>query len=119
MNLDDVLDPVNNLFRRIVGGIELPNATGLARIDRDTMRPRVDDQRFSQRGGGARAALSIAYSLTLLNYTLQNALPSLLMVDSPQKNYGANELDKALSYRVYRRFLDLMQQRDDGVIPQS
>lgn len=121
-NLDDVLDPLNDLFRRIVGGIELPNATGRARIDRDTMLPWVDDQRFSQRGGGARAALSIAYSLALLNYTLQNALatlPSLLMVDSPQKNYGANEDDKALSHRVYRRFLDLVQQRDDDVIPQS
>jgi hypothetical protein len=114
-DIDDVMNQLNALFRVIVAAIALPNATGKARIDRDTLLPWVDEQRFSQRGGGARAALSIAYSLALLNYTLENALatlPSLLMVDSPQKNYGANQGDKALAHRVYERFLDLMQERD-------
>jgi hypothetical protein len=71
--------------------------------------PLVDEQRFGQRGGGARSAVSIAYSLTLLTYTLENPLarlPGLLIIDSPQKNFGANRDDKALAHRVYERFLD-------------
>ncbi|NUT52008.1 MAG: hypothetical protein HOV94_32650 [Saccharothrix sp.] len=113
-DLADVLAAVTDIFRRIIAAIQLPNATGRARIDPETWLPLVDEQKFTQRGGGARAAVSIAYSLTLLTYALENALvtlPSLLMIDSPQKNYGANSHDKSLAHRVYERFLDLMDDR--------
>ncbi|WP_338600769.1 AAA family ATPase [Saccharopolyspora sp. SCSIO 74807] len=116
----DVEDPeqvrsvLTGIFQHIVHSIGLPNATGHAWIDKDKWGPVVDGQKFTQRGSGARAAVSIAYSLALLTYSLENenvAAPTLLMVDSPQKNYGANTHDKKLAYRVYGRFLDLMDDR--------
>lgn len=108
-SLEDVVLSLNEIFRRIVQGIELPHATGQARLDPENLMPLVDEQKFAQRGGGARAAVSIAYSLTLLFYTLENELahlPGLLIIDSPQKNFGSNKVDKALAHRVYDRFLD-------------
>jgi len=107
--LENVVDALNAIFRRIVQGIELPHATGRARLDPGSLMPLVDEQKFGQRGGGARSAVSIAYSLTLLTYTLENKLaklPGLLIIDSPQKNFGANKDDKELAHRVYERFLD-------------
>ncbi|MDG4833992.1 AAA family ATPase [Solwaraspora sp. WMMD1047] len=112
--LEDVLSAINGIFESIVKGIELPNATGQARLDPESLLPLVDEQAFTRRGGGARAAVSIAYSLSLLTYTLENGLarlPALLMIDSPQKNFGANKDDKALAHRVYERFLDYMGER--------
>jgi hypothetical protein len=108
---DQVLERINRIFRDIITGIELPYSTGRARVDPQTLLPLIDDQTFEQRGGGARSAVSIAYSLALLAYTLENELarlPALLTIDSPQKNFGANETDKALARRVYERFLDHM-----------
>jgi hypothetical protein len=52
--------------------------------------------------------------LALLTYTLETdpaMLPSLLIIDSPQKNFGTNENDQLLVHRVYQRFLDLMADR--------
>jgi hypothetical protein len=109
--LDSVLPALDAIFQRVVQGIDLPHATGQARLDRESLLPLIDKQAFSQRGGGARSAVSIAYSLTLLTYSLEDRLaklPSLLMIDSPQKNFGANKDDKALGHRVYQRFLDYM-----------
>lgn len=111
--LEDVLQHLNGLFRRIIRGINLPNSTGRARLDSDTLLPLVDEQEFHKRGGGARAAVSIAYSLALLTYAREQEdakLPAFLMVDSPQKNLGSNQEDKALSHRVYERFIDYMNE---------
>jgi hypothetical protein len=109
---DDVLTALNAIFQGIVHGISLPHATGQARLDADSLLPLVDEQKFSQRGGGAKSAVSIAYSLSLLTYTLHNALsrlPSLLIIDSPRKNFGSNRDDQQLAHRVYERFLDHME----------
>ena len=114
--IGDVLDHLNGIFRRIIRGINLPNSTGRARLDAETLLPLVDEQEFRRRGGGARAAVSIAYSLTLLTYAREQAdakLPAFLMVDSPQKNLGSNHDDKALSRRVYERFIDYMNELDN------
>lgn len=111
---EDVLAQLNTTFQNIVMNIGLPHATGRARLDPATLLPLVDEQTFSQRGGGARVAVSVAYSLALLTYTLErefSQLPSLLMIDSPQKNFGANKDDKALSHRVYEQFLNNMAER--------
>lgn len=108
---EDVLAHLSSIFRKIIRVIELPNATGKARLDPDSLLPLVDEQRFSQRGGGARSAVSIAYSLALLTYAREDAdsdLPTLLMVDSPKKNFGSNKDDAALARRVYQGFIDYM-----------
>lgn len=57
--------------------------------------------RTRRRGGGVRAVSSIAYSLALLAYTMENAhratLPPFIMIDSPGKNFGAsNEAELAM-----------------------
>lgn len=111
---DEVLARLNEIFCRVIDAISLPHATGHARLDAETLLPLVDEQTFDQRGGGARSAVAVAYSLALLTYTLENPLanlPGLLIIDSPQKNFGANPHDKALAHRVYERFLDYMQER--------
>jgi DNA repair exonuclease SbcCD ATPase subunit len=113
--LEDVLEHLNGLFRQIIRGINLPNSTGRARLHAETLLPLVDEQEFHKRGGGARAAVSIAYSLALLTYVREQEdakLPAFLMVDSPQKNLGSNQEDKALSRRVYERFIDYMDELD-------
>jgi DNA repair exonuclease SbcCD ATPase subunit len=114
-SLEEVLEHLNQLFRRIILGIDLPNSTGRARLDPETLLPLVDEQPFHKRGGGARAAVSIAYSLALLTYVREQEdakLPAFLMVDSPQKNLGSNQEDKALSRRVYQRLIDYMSELD-------
>jgi hypothetical protein len=113
--LEEVIDHLNGIFRTIIAGIDLPNSTGKARIDSRTLLPLVDEQEFRKRGGGARAAVSIAYSLALLTFARERAdarLPAFLMVDSPQKNLGSNKDDKGLSRRVYERFIDYMGELD-------
>jgi hypothetical protein len=113
--LQEVLEHLNGLFRTITLGIGLPNSTGTARLDAETLLPLVDEQPFHKRGGGARAAVSVAYSLALLTYVREQKdakLPAFLMVDSPQKNLGSNQEDKALSRRVYQRFIDYMSELD-------
>ncbi|OAP19937.1 hypothetical protein A4R44_09341 [Amycolatopsis sp. M39] len=110
-NLDDVVRELNLAFRSIIRGIGLPNATGRAEIHPDTLLPIVDDQKFLSRGGGARSAVSIGYSLALLRYTMERStaqLPGFLAIDSPQKNFGSNSNDQALAHRVYERFLDYL-----------
>lgn len=109
-----VAETLTDIFRSTIADIGLPNATGRARIDADTLLPLVDEQPFEGRGGGARVAVSVAYSLTLLSYTLQvdqSSIPGLLIIDSPQKNLGTNNPDRELARRVYQKFLDALQIR--------
>ncbi|GAA1315815.1 hypothetical protein [Saccharothrix xinjiangensis] len=109
-----VAETLTDIFRRTVADIGLLNATGRARIDADTLLPWVDEQPFHSRGGGARVAVSVAYSLTLLSYTLQidqSSILALLMIDSPQKNLGTNTPGRELARRVYQKFLDALQTR--------
>ncbi|MET8763085.1 hypothetical protein [Lentzea sp. NPDC004782] len=113
-NRDDVAEALTDIFRRTIKSIEPPNSTGLARIDAKTLLPWVDEQPFESRGGGARVAVSVAYSLSLLSYTLETdqcGLPGLLIIDSPQKNLGTNDPDRGLARRVYQKFLDALQER--------
>jgi hypothetical protein len=53
-DVNEVVGDITNIFRRrIVKSIELPHATGRARIDSQSLLPLVDEQHFTQRGGGA------------------------------------------------------------------
>jgi hypothetical protein len=49
-SLEDVLEHLNELFRRVILGIDLPNSTGRARLDSETLLPLVDEQPFHKRG---------------------------------------------------------------------
>ncbi|WP_338596721.1 hypothetical protein [Saccharopolyspora sp. SCSIO 74807] len=116
---DDVLQRLNNLFGRVVSEFRLPWATGRARLDRDTLLPMVDDQDFDQRGGGSRTAVSVAYSLTLMMYALEDPtrfqLPQMLILDSPQKNLGRNDHDQDLATRIYRWIIDYFEVRREAL----
>jgi hypothetical protein len=108
----DLVPTLNDIFIRVLGRIAPPNWTGRARIDPATYLPEVDGLAFERRGGGARSTVAIAYSLTLLTYALENqdcALPSLLIIDSPRKNFGASASDRGLSDRVYEQILEYLE----------
>ena len=111
----DLISPANLLqhlrgvLRNILRRIELPHFTGRIRIDPDSLLPVIDGLDFDQRGGGARSAVSIAYSLALLAVTQEDSgslLPTLLMIDSPRKNFGASDTDRALADRIYSNLLE-------------
>lgn len=116
---DEVLQRLNNLFRQIVSEFRLPWATGRARLDQNTLLPMVDDQDFDQRGGGSRTAVSVAYSLTLMMYALEDPtrfqLPQMLILDSPQKNLGHNDHDQDLATRIYRWMIDYFEVRREAL----
>jgi hypothetical protein len=100
------------ILKRIMDKVQLPHWTGRAWINPETFLPVIDGMAFRQRGGGARSAVSIAYSLSLLTYALENAsttLPALLMIDSPRKNFGASASDQGLSDRLYEQILDYLK----------
>ncbi|MCA1224978.1 hypothetical protein [Saccharopolyspora sp. 6M] len=112
---EDVLQHIDDLFRRIVDAFDLPWSTGRARLHPETLLPMVDEQDFGQRGGGSRTAVSVAYSLALLMHALEDPmrsqLPTLLVLDSPQKNMGRNDPDQDLVTRMYTRISDYFEER--------
>jgi hypothetical protein len=105
-----VLDDLDEWFREVITALQLPWFRGEARLDRKTYLPIVDGQRFTQLGGGTKTAVNIAYSLALFRYALSQRtthLPSLLIIDSPRKNVGANPDDHALMERIYALVVDI------------
>jgi hypothetical protein len=61
-------------------------------------------------GGGILTALHIAYSLSLIDVSLDDAnvlLPAFLIIDSPRKAIGQTYDDAALSLRIYKRLISL------------
>jgi predicted nucleic acid-binding Zn-ribbon protein len=110
--IETLVEDLEGILTLIMNRIRPPHWTGRARIDPETFLPVIDGMGFAQRGGGGRSAVSIAYSLTLLTYTLENSdtlLPSLLMIDSPRKNFGASTTDQGLSDRLYEQILDYLK----------
>jgi hypothetical protein len=78
-------------------------------IDPDTYLPRLGHQSFDQLSvGGARKTLvNLAYHLANLIVSIEDfevGLPTLMIVDSPRKNVGENEDDRAVADAIYRRF---------------
>ncbi|MEV0466643.1 hypothetical protein AB0I30_23185 [Nocardia tengchongensis] len=91
--------------------MELPNATGAARIDGVSLLPLVDEQPFHARGGGSHVAVSVGYHLSLLRYALRHrecGVPAVLLIDSPAKNLGRNTNDRELVHRIYQRFMSIL-----------
>lgn len=111
---DAVVDELSKHFDETLADIGLPGYLGRAYIDPERLLPYVDGEPFRSRGGGGRTAVSLAYSLTLLQQSLRDeltALPCLLVIDSPKKGLGANKTDQEFARRVYQRFLDAMANR--------
>lgn len=106
---DDLLQHLRGTLQDILFRIDLPHFTGRVSINRDTLLPLIDGLDFDGRGGGARSAVSIAYSLALLAITQEGTgslLPTLLMIDSPRKNFGASIADTQLANRIYDGLLN-------------
>lgn len=116
---ETALARLDSLFSEIVRAFQLPWATGRARMDPVTWTPLVDEQDFGQRGGGSRTAVSVAYSLALLLYALEDPesfhLPHLLILDSPQKNFGRNNHDQGLAARMYDWLTGYLKHRIEAI----
>lgn len=109
---EEVISTLSAILTGVIDQIELPHWTRRARIHPDTFLPIIDTRAFEQRGLGARSAVSIAYSLTLLTHALERPevkLPGLLMIDSPGKNLGTSKSDQKIADRLYEQILDYLQ----------
>lgn len=102
------LGEVEEQFRAIIAGLNLPNQPG-ARIDSNSLLPKVRSGKLTKVGHGVRTAINVAYRMTFLSYALLTGvtdLPSLLIIDSPRKNVGYGDEDQELIGRLYTHFLE-------------
>ncbi|MFF3277343.1 hypothetical protein ACFYWU_41460 [Streptomyces chrestomyceticus] len=102
------LGEIEEQFEAIIGGLSLPNEPG-ARIDHNSLLPKVRAGKLTKVGHGVRTAINVAYRMTFLSYALVTGvtdLPSLLIIDSPRKNVGYGSEDQQLIARLYAHFLD-------------
>lgn len=102
------LGEVEEQFRGIIDGLNLPNQPG-ARIDANSLLPKVRTGKLTKVGHGVRTAINVAYRMTFLSYALLTGatdLPSLLIIDSPRKNVGYGDQDQELIGRLYTHFLE-------------
>lgn len=102
------LAEIEEQFSAIIGGLSLPGEPG-ARIDHNSLLPKVRAGKLTKVGHGVRTAINVAYRMTFLSHALVSGatdLPSLLIIDSPRKNVGYGEEDQQLIARLYEHFLD-------------
>lgn len=82
-----------------------------ARIDPHTYLPVVNEEPFEQASGGMKTLINLAYHLAGLRYAIRHRdshLPLFLMVDSPRKNLGAENVDdKHIASQIYLRFRNM------------
>lgn len=105
------LSDLDEEFLATIEGFAPPWFAGRAHVDRKTYLPVVDGQGFSDLGGGTVAAVNAAYSLALLAYgsvAHASSLPQLLILDSPTKNIGGNEVDKEFTDRILSAVVKLV-----------
>lgn len=108
---ETILEELEQYFHEEIKQIRLPWFAGSATMHRKSYLPQIDEQEFDQIGGGAKAAVNVAYSLSLLAFSARCStdsgdsllLPRFLMVDAIRKNIGANSEDEELSDRLYQR----------------
>ncbi|CAM3745790.1 AAA family ATPase [Nocardiopsis rhodophaea] len=112
-----ILAELDKRFHEGITALELPWFTGQAQLDHADYLPLIDQQAFSQLGGGIKAAVNVAYSFALMRHAMINHhvayLPSLLIVDSINKNIGSNSTDRALANRIYKYALSTEDARAD------
>lgn len=102
------LAEIEEQFAAIIGGLSLPGEPG-ARIDHNSLLPKVRAGKLTKVGHGVRTAINVAYRMTFLSHALVTGatdLPSLLIIDSPRKNVGYGTEDQQLIARLYVHFLD-------------
>jgi hypothetical protein len=76
-------------------------------VDRKTYLPMVGGKRLEDlSSGGMKTLVNDAYFLAGFSYALrapsETLLPSLMLIDTPRKNFGSNPDDSQASERVYR-----------------
>ncbi|GAA3733411.1 hypothetical protein [Salinactinospora qingdaonensis] len=98
------LNDMDERFQEVIDVLQLPWYNGNASLDHSNYLPLIDQQTFTDLGGGTQAAVNVAYSFALLQHALLSRttnLPGLLIIDSISKNIGANPKDRALADRIY------------------
>lgn len=89
-------------------------------VDRQTYLPIVGGKRLEDlSSGGMKTLVNDAYFLAGFSYALratsETLLPSLMLIDTPRKNFGSNPDDSQTSERVYR----WMRRLQDSYDPRS
>lgn len=107
-------------FSELVQALDIPWVNS-ASIDPDSFLPVLNGGPFEElqaSGGGIATAVNVAYSLSILAFGLNRndvLTPSCSIIDSPRKAFGANESDRRLGERIYRRFETLGGVQPDKV----
>lgn len=112
LDRSDRIDRLSETFNDIVGRLKLPWYE-TARIDPNSYLPIVNNEIFDDLsvGGARKTIVNLAYHLANLTYSLADPvvlLPSLLIIDSPRKNVGQNEEDRAVTGAIYDRIRTLV-----------
>lgn len=113
---DGKLADLSDTFTDTVTVLKPPYFQHRARINVESYLPEIANDDFATMGSGMRVTANIAYHAALLRHALTAGdtwLPSILIIDSPQRNLGANRTDRAHASRVYQMFQDLKQSRGD------
>jgi hypothetical protein len=109
---------LSDLFSEILRGLRDPWFTE-AHVDPNTYLPMVDGELFEMLavGGGRKTIVNLAYHLANLYVSLSEGmsmlLPTLLIVDSPRKNVGQDELDQSVVSAIYARLRTLQDASPD------
>lgn len=107
---NDRVSAASEAFRREIQVIGIPGVPQ-PEIRQGDYLPYSNGVKFDQiqaSGGGILTALHIAYSLSLVDVSLDDAnvlLPAFLIIDSPRKAIGQTDDDVALSLRIYKRLI--------------
>jgi hypothetical protein len=109
---------LSGLFSEILKGLRDPWFTE-AHVDTNTYLPMVDGELFEMLavGGGRKTIVNLAFHLANLYMSLSEGasmlLPNLLIVDSPRKNVGQDELDQSVVSAIYGRLRTLQAASPD------
>lgn len=100
------VEELSEAFDEILQELKLPWYQP-SEIDRKTYLPMVGGKRLEDlSSGGMKTLVNDAYFLAGLSYALrapnETLLPSLMLIDTPRKNFGSNPDDTQASQRVYR-----------------
>jgi hypothetical protein len=108
---------LSELFDDLLQGFRYPWYES-ARIDLDTYLPVVNGESFEAASGGMKTLINVAYHVAGLRYGIQQGdslLPLFLMIDSPRKNLGAENVDdKEIGGQIYTRFRAMQDANPQG-----
>ena len=108
---------LSDLFDDLLQGFRYPWYES-ARIDVDTYLPVVNGESFEAASGGMKTLINVAYHVAGLRYGIQQGdslLPLFLMIDSPRKNLGSENVDdKEIGGQIYSRFRTMQDANPSG-----